>query len=243
MGILTSGFASVRRRLSQRRRRRFRSGYEAAITDISLRLQDQATAETAAYVLANMRFVDPVHSWRAVHDLAIKAAGIEGGAVLEFGVFSGTTVNHIAQRTGWHVDAFDSFEGLPEPWRAEYQTGKFSRSSLPKVADTVTLHVGWFDDTLPKYVAENSVESRPIRYLHIDSDLYSSAKTIFEYLGDRIVEGTVIVFDEYFNYSGWKEGEYKAFKEFVEARGIAYEYLTYNNQHQQVAVKIGAQSS
>ena len=50
--------------------------------------------------------------------------------------------------------------------------------------------------------------------------------------------GTVIVFDEYFNYSGWEEGEFRAFQEFVAARKLSYEYLTYNREHQQVAVRI-----
>lgn len=240
---INSWFGSLRRRVSQRRRLRFRSAYEAAISDISLRLQYQATVETAEYVNKRMPFVDPVNSWRAVHDLAIKAANLDGGDVLEFGVFSGTTVNYIANQSGWKVAAFDSFDGLPEPWRAGYQTGKFSRSTLPKVAESVTLYVGWFDQTLPKYVAERGVEAQPVRYLHIDSDLYSSAKTIFQYLGDRIVDGTVIVFDEYFNYSGWQGGEYKAFQEFVEETGVDYEYLTYNSQHQQVAVKIRSKDS
>lgn len=50
---------------------------------------------------------------------------------------------------------------------------------------------GWFDETLPKFAAE--VEG-PAAFLHVDCDLYSSTRTVFEALGDRVVPGTVIVF-------------------------------------------------
>jgi len=48
----------------------------------------------------------------------------------------------------------------------------------------------------------------------------------------------VIVFNEYFNYPGWQEGEYKAFQEFISDTGLSYEYIGYNHLHEQVAVKI-----
>ncbi len=238
MRFIRTKLADLSRRISRRRRDRFRSGYLSAISDISLRLQDHATSETADYVASRMPLVHPVRSWRSVHDVAVQSAELEGGLVLEFGVYSGTTTNYIASKTGWAIHAFDSFEGLPETWRAGYKKGKFSRCSLPDLADTVTLHVGWFDETLPKFVAGLKKDQRSICYLHIDSDLYSSAKSVFSYLGGLIVAGTVIVFDGYFNYPGWKEGEFKAFQEFVAENSVEYEYITYNHEHQQVAVKI-----
>lgn len=228
----------LKRFFSARRRQRFATSYRAAVSDISLRLQDQATAQTADYVLKHLPRVDPVGSWRAVHDVALEHADLEGGLVLEFGVFSGTTVNYLAGKRLWRIDAFDSFEGLPESWRGGYPKGKFARATPPRVAANVTLHIGWFDQTLPPFVAALKTPDQPVRYLHIDCDLYSSTKTIFDALGDRIVPGSVIVFDEYFNYAGWQEGEFKAFQEFISRRGLHYDYLTYNHTHQQVAVKI-----
>lgn len=64
------------------------------------------------------------------------------------------------------------------------------------------------------------------------------ARTIFLPLKDRILPGTVIVLDEYFNHDGWRQGEFRAFQEFVAQKGFGYEYLTYNHRHQQVAVRI-----
>jgi hypothetical protein len=48
----------------------------------------------------------------------------------------------------------------------------------------------------------------------------------------------VIVFDGYFNYPGWREGEFKAFQEFIAREDLEFEYLNYNRKGEQVSVKI-----
>jgi hypothetical protein len=50
--------------------------------------------------------------------------------------------------------------------------------------------------------------------------------------------GTIILFDEYFNFAGWREHEHKAFNELVKARGLTISYLAYARQ--QLAVRIDA---
>lgn len=52
------------------------------------------------------------------------------------------------------------------------------------------------------------------------------------------MSGTIIVFDEYFNYPGWQEGEYKAFYEFINETNLKFEYIGYVEISEQVAVKI-----
>jgi len=161
------------------------------------------------------------------------------GLVLEFGVWRGTTVNFIARTLGNRVTVhgFDSFEGLPENWQGDFRKGTFHmHGRLPQVQDNVVLHPGWFDQTLPAFVAEH--RDTPIAFLHVDCDLYSSTKTIFAHLGSRLVSGSVIVFDEYFNYPGWREHEYKAFQELVASRGLRYRYIAYNTREWNVAVQI-----
>jgi hypothetical protein len=54
----------------------------------------------------------------------------------------------------------------------------------------------------------------------------------------RIHAGTVIVFDEYFNYPGWQNHEHKAFLEFLDASGHGCRYIAYNKLGEQVAVVI-----
>jgi hypothetical protein len=106
---------------------------------------------------------------------------------------------------------------------------------LPEVRPNVHLIKGWFDQSLPVFL-----ESHPekVDFLHIDSDLYSSARTVLTLLRDRIEPGTAIVFNEFFNYPGWKNGEYKAFNEFISQTGLGYEWLSYCCYDEQVAVRI-----
>lgn len=206
------------------------------VENIGLELQRGATASTAAYVADHMKGVDSVSSNLELLTRAVAAARLtERDLVCEFGVFSGNTINHIASLAPGRVYGFDSFEGLPERWRDGFRRGHFRVDGLPVVRPNVELVKGWFDETLPRFVAEHD---GPVGLLHVDCDLYSSTRTVLEQLGDRLRPGSVIVFDEYFNYPGWEEGEYRAFQEFVRERGVDYEYIGYNRLHQQVAVVI-----
>ena len=67
--------------------------------------------------------------------------------------------------------------------------------------------------------------------MYIDCDLYSSTITILENFHSRIKTGTIIVFDEYFNYPEWQEGEYKAFTEYIERSDFSFEYIGYCRYH------------
>ncbi|MGO1118552.1 tetratricopeptide repeat protein [Rhodovibrionaceae bacterium A322] len=158
------------------------------------------------------------------------------GLVLEFGVYTGRSLRQIA---GWHagpVFGFDSFEGLPGHWFDDVGLDDYSTSGVrPKVPDHVTLIDGWFDDSLPGFV---QAQSGPVKFMNIDCDLYSSTRTIFEHLGDRLQVGSILVFDEYFGYKTWEEHEYKAFQELVAQRGLSYEYLALCPFTRQAAVRI-----
>jgi hypothetical protein len=161
------------------------------------------------------------------------------GHHMEFGVFTGGTTRFIAKRLGKDTiyHGFDSFEGLPEDWsgfilgKAAFDVG----GKLPKVPKNVALYKGWFDVSLPIWLKNNL---GPVAFVHIDCDLYSSTKTIFDLLGDRLQVGTIILFDEYFNFAGWRQHEHKAFDELVQARGLTVSYLAYARQ--QLAVRIDA---
>ena len=156
------------------------------------------------------------------------------GLFLEFGVFEGKSVNKIAKlKPQTLIFGFDSFEGLPEDWSGHSAPKGHFKTEIPEVEDNVTLIKGYFDRTLPKFLSENREK---ISFMHIDCDLYSSTKTILELTKDRLQEGTIIVFDEYFNYPNWKRGEYKAFKEFNDLYKGDFEYISIG--HQQVSVRI-----
>src|SRR5262249_36176661 len=131
------------------------------------------------------------------------------------------------------VFGFDSFEGLPEKWLDVWKVGDFAMPMLPKVRSNVRLIKGWFNETLPDFVKDHPGN---VGFLHVDSDLYSSAKTVFECLESRLKPGAVIVFDEYFNYPGWEQGEHKAFTEFISRTGYSVEYVGYVRDNRQLAV-------
>lgn len=173
------------------------------------------------------------------NDLALLTHAMEmrqvDGLVLEFGVWSGRTINHISSLTRQTVYGFDGFTGLPETWRTGAEKGVFGRNDLPEVNGNVELVVGLFEDTLDDFL--DSAHDQ-ISLLHIDCDLYSSTKTVFEKLGDRIIPGTIVVFDEYLNYVGWEHHEFKAFAEFVQQRGLNYHYDSFVSWHTQVCVVI-----
>ncbi len=157
------------------------------------------------------------------------------GLHLEFGVFSGLTINHIASKTEKTVHGFDCFQGIPEEWNC-LPAGTFSTDGqLPDVAKNVQLHVGYFEETLPVFKSKFSDD---VAFLHIDSDLYSSAHTILFGLKQQIKKGTIIVFDEYFNYPGWQKHEYLAFQEFITETGLQYEYIAFCSKGFSIGVRI-----
>jgi hypothetical protein len=212
------------------------------------------------YQVADVGRIHPMRerSWRALHrtvdyiERAMPdALGLENqrdltayvlgqipadGHLLEFGVFTGGTIRFISRRIGGRViHGFDSFEGLPEVWSG-FSLGRRAfdvEGRLPRVPRNVRLHRGWFEEALPDWLTLNS---GPVAFIHIDCDLYSSTQTILALLADRLVPGTVILFDEYFNYPNWEQHEFKAFQEFVTRYSVKYRYLAFARQ--QVAVRI-----
>lgn len=192
-----------------------------------------ALRESVRYARKHMRNSVGVETAREVLSLALKQVSVPGH-FLEFGVYKGGTIRFIASRVGpsQRVHGFDSFEGLNQAWSGD--PSRFdAQGQLPQVPPNVTLYKGYFSDTLPGWVENHA---GPVGFLHIDCDLYESTKCVFEHLSDRIVPGTVIVFDEYFNYPNWQEHEFRAFQEFVANYQVRYEYLAYARF--QVAVKI-----
>ena len=197
--------------------------------------QKKAVEETANFVNENMMNVKSFSNKFYLLNFAITCVKNKDGLFLEFGVYRGKTVNYIAKiNPNINIYGFDSFEGIQEDWNY-LSKGAFKLIQLPKVRKNVTLIKGWFHETIPIFKQK---EKNYISFLHIDCDLYSSTATIFTEFCNQITNDTIIVFDEYFNYPGWKAGEYKAFIEFVNKNQIQYEFIGYCFKGEQVAVKI-----
>jgi len=157
------------------------------------------------------------------------------GLALEFGVATGRTLDVIARTRGQRkVFGFDSFAGLPEHWRWGFDEGTFAADKAP-VVQGATIIEGLFQDVLPEFLAEHPGQ---LAIAHMDSDLYSSAVYVLEQLRPRMVRGTVIVFDEYYNFPGWRQHEHRAWQEFVADSGLEFEYLGATADDEQVSVRI-----
>ena len=151
------------------------------------------------------------------------------GLWLEFGVSIGTstaTLAECARAVDSRLYGFDSFEGLPEEWVVSddetWSKGAFT-GRPSEVPDNVELVDGWFQNTLPGFL-----ETHPgqVAFAHIDCDLYSSTATVFSEIRDRLAVGTVLVFDELFNYDRYFEHEMRALIELGET-GVRWRYLGY----------------
>lgn len=196
-------------------------------------LKERAHEDTLDYIMSAMPEALAFDTPRELMGHALSRVTVDG-FYAEFGVNEGGTISYIAKQTpAKTIHGFDSFEGLPEDWSGNAMAaGYFNRKGrLPKVPANVSLHRGWFKDSVPKFA---STHAQPAAFLHIDCDLYSSTADVFASLGERIVPGTVLMFDEYFNYPNWQAHEHKAFMEFQASSGKMFKPIGYSIQ--QIAV-------
>ncbi|MFO0626159.1 MAG: class I SAM-dependent methyltransferase, partial [Polyangiales bacterium] len=108
------------------------------------------------------------------------------------------------------VHGFDSFAGLPEAWQG-MPPGAFSlEGRAPPLPPNVVLHVGPFSETAPAFARALRA---PVRFAHVDSDLYASAATALDAIADRLGPGAVVLFDEYLGNARWRDDEHRALAE------------------------------
>ena len=180
---------------------------------------------------------------------AIHANWVEGD-VAEFGTMTGATARTLAEALGvvrgkekWasprQLHLFDSFEGLPEPdavdgnspavvsgsWGKGTHVGLnakelFERCAAKLAPRRIKVFEGWFKDTIPTVP-----QGTTYALVHIDSDLYSSAKDVLDGLFSRgmVAEGAMIYFDDWnCNRCSPRYGERRAWRECVEEFGVEY---------------------
>jgi len=148
----------------------------------------------------------------------------------EFGVCSGKSARKMLEMlpSDRKLYLFDSFEGLPEDWEREDDIKrpkgffKLEKEQIPKFNDErAILKIGWFKDTIPTFAEEHQ---EPLALIHIDCDIYSSTICVLDNLNNIIVPGTIIIFDEIYNYLGSPKNEYRALKEFQYKHERQFEY-------------------
>ena len=162
----------------------------------------------------------------------------QNGLVCEFGVASGRSMRMTKEILPLEVAAhgFDTFTGLPQAWGSE-PAGSYSTGGvIPRVEGTVFFHKGLFSETIPPFLKENP--NVPLAFANIDCDLYSSTYDILELLHNRIVPGTVLIFDEYICHPTWRQDEFRAWRECCKRFGWTYEYLAFSLSSKQTVVRV-----
>lgn len=164
------------------------------------------------------------------------------GDIVEFGTYFGHWIQVLCEtleKRQWNrkVWGFDSFEGLPEPdvklnpdcWTKGMYSAPFeevkARLQVDK-RDYLQLVKGWFDKTL---VESPATTIEKIAFARLDGDLYESCVPCLQYLDGRMVDGAVLVFDDW--QFSTEIGEPRAFKEWLDAGGAQryrFEYLDMN---------------
>jgi hypothetical protein len=204
---------------------------------VSLELTERAVIKSADYAEKNMEnaVILTTNEKMDMWNCAIQKIKIDG-YIAEFGVFQGESINYLSKIVYPKlVYGFDSFLGLKEDFVLDSPKGRFNLNGvLPKVNDNVELIQGFFSDTLPNWLNNNQ---GVFSLLNIDCDTYESTSFVLNSLGpNRIVKGTIILFDEYFGFHGWEKCEFKAWQEFCNQNKIKYKYLA--TGHLQVLVEV-----
>ena len=132
----------------------------------------------------------------------------------EFGVYSGQTLHALTEYYS-PVYGFDSFKGLPEKWNNDNPQGMFDLEGKRPFEPTnkMCLVEGWFDESIPMLLKTTNIGTP--KFLHLDADLYSSTKCVFDNLKPYFKDNCILVFDEFFGYEGWEQHEYRALWELL----------------------------
>jgi hypothetical protein len=127
--------------------------------------------------------------------------------------------------------AFDSFEGLPELHAVDRETsdfvpGKFSCSRPDFERNLANAGVplerlrvvpGWFNESLTAEARTRHGMQRAA-IVHVDCDLYESALQVLEFITPLLVEGSAIIFDDWYNFKANPNlGEQRACREWLHA--------------------------
>lgn len=204
----------------------------------------------------NAAIKDTVPAVQKAFDIAIDCGAATKGDYYEFGVFKGFTFWNAQQKANaenldkMRFFGFDSFAGLPEiegldiTANEEFYEGQYncSKQDVEKNLDArgvdwqrTHLIEGYFDKTLTDKTKEQ-YKAKKIAIALIDCDLYSSTVDVLNFIDGMLLEGTVLMFDDWncFNKDDEK-GQRKAFAEFKQQHaGFAVKELYPYGPHGQV---------
>ncbi len=157
-----------------------------------------------------------------LYDFARAQMGDVPLTYLEFGVRQGRSMKRMMERftnPGAVFHGFDSFEGLPEQWR-KMEPGTFTTAgALPRISDPRARFVkGWFQNSVPGFLAANDLRKAKPLLVHFDADLYSSTLFLLAQLWPCTDE-------YYFIFDEFMRDEVVAMYDFSRAFPFEYEFF------------------
>lgn len=210
-------------------------------------LSENANMRSSKFIEENISFA-LIHNWDyeiqnwAAREIRDRIS--DSNYCLEFGVWYGRSINRMSAIANKHTFyGFDTFNGLPSDWfGTNLSSGKLTEKGLkPKVNKNVKLITGLFTDTLTPFLESVGLKNK-IGFIHIDCDLYQSTYEVLDViLGKHNLfpeNGILILFDEFFGYPGFEEGEFKAFFEIIKKYNLSYRFVGFSNQQASVIVSI-----
>ena len=174
-----------------------------------------------------------VHILEGINYLRIAGSGgLLPQTYFEFGCHSGRTFSAAVNAgnyfgmTNAQYYAFDSFEGLPETKSDDdgfFETGTFSTSRSDFVnyvelktglrLDDKCIIQGFYSDSL---TSDLQALMPKAGIVHIDVDLYSSTVDVLRFIKPLLVQGTLLIFDDWYCFPGGSlKGERRALTEFL----------------------------
>ena len=131
------------------------------------------------------------------------------GDIVEFGIYQGWWINLLYRTTedmglNRRVYGFDSFEGLSDPHperdQAFWKKGQYacsleevSRNTQAALRPRLKLVKGFFEKSLR---SPEALVAEKFSYVRIDCDIYLPALDCLNYLGPRLADGAILVFDD-----------------------------------------------
>ena len=139
----------------------------------------------------------------------IKMDKIEGD-YCEFGCFTGASLRHVINLTNKNeflkkkiIYGFDSFQGFPEEIHSEFKSETFTanyedvKKLEKKTNGRCKIIKGFFSETLQNENIEADIYK--ISFAFVDCDLAVSSSVVFDFIKDRLTNGSVIMIDDFFN--------------------------------------------
>lgn len=189
-------------------------------TTITL-IEEEALADSYAYFKDRLSGVSIFTSVQEVHNFLAASIlpQLEDGYFLEFGYYTGGSASRLApalrnRHTKSQYYAFDSFFGLREQWsQSNMFIGSFSLDGVtPPAPEGISLVSGWVEETLDPWLLDHPGR---IAFAHFDMDLYGPTRYALERVYQRLTPGSILCFDEFHGYHGWREHEFRALAEVI----------------------------